>query len=334
LILKNLIFQGILLVYLFIDINKTDSDNNDLVRLNPNYITGFVDGEGCFHISLRAKSGRKVNYAVDLSFSIGLGKKDQRLLELIQAYFGGIGKLSVNDSTALWRVRAINDLKVLIDHFDRYPLLTKKRLDFIIFKEAWQLIVNKEHLTEEGLRKMVSLRASINKGLSEALRNAFPDVKPMILPSTVTEFTVETNSIDPYWMVGFTEAEGCFFVVIQENNSSEKGNASVKIGYQVTQHIRDTSFIKSLKTFFGCGRSEPSGRNGISFRVSKIKDIVSIIVPFFEKYPLLGSKSKDFLDWKEVVKIMESKSHLTPEGLSKIKEIKSGMNSLREFEEE
>jgi len=45
---------------------------------------------------------------------------------------------------------------------------------------------------------MVSLRASINKGLSEALRNAFPDVKPMILPSTVTEFTVETNSIDPY----------------------------------------------------------------------------------------------------------------------------------------
>jgi hypothetical protein len=95
-------------------------------------------------------------------------------------------------------------------------------------------------------------------------------------------------------MVGFTEAEGCFFVIIQEN--IEKGNAQVKIGYQVTQHIRDTLFIKNLKAFFECGRSEPSGKSAISFRVSKIKDIVSIITPFFEKYPLLGSKSKDFLD--------------------------------------
>ena len=55
---------------------------------------------------------------------------------------------------------------------------------------------------------------------------------------------------------------------------------------------------------------------------------------FFEKYPLLGSKSKDFKDWVKVSKLMASKAHLTPYGLNKIKNIKSGMNYIRMFQEE
>lgn len=46
-------------------------------------------------------------------------------MELIQAYLGGIGKLSDNGNVVLWRVRVIEDLKVIIDHFECYPLLTK-----------------------------------------------------------------------------------------------------------------------------------------------------------------------------------------------------------------
>jgi hypothetical protein len=64
-------------------------------QLNPNYITGFVDGEGCFHITIAKKTGNKTGYSVNLSFSIGLHSKDADLLRTIQAYFGGIGILSV-----------------------------------------------------------------------------------------------------------------------------------------------------------------------------------------------------------------------------------------------
>lgn len=300
-------------------------------QLNPNYITGFVDGEGCFHITISKKAGYTTGYSVNLVFSIGLHSKDADLLRSIQEYFGGIGVLSVTGKKVLWRVLSAKELKVIIDHFDNYPLITKKGCDFLLFKEALQLFINKDHLTPEGLIKMVSIKASINLGLSDALKEAFPTFK-LIDPSSLPKGFIdikEGKSINPYWVAGFTEAEGCFFVVIQEDIS--KGRYQLKIGYQVSQHNRDTSLIKSLKNFFMCGRSEPSGKAAISFRVTKFKDITEKVIPFFDNYPLLGSKLKDFKDFKEITKLMASKGHLTPEGLIEIKKIKSSMNSLREF---
>lgn len=264
---------------------------------------------------------------------------------MIQSYFGGIGTLSVTGSKVLWRVLSVKELTIITDHFDQYPLITKKRLDFLLFKEALQLFINKDHLTPEGLIKMASIKASINNGLSISLKEAFPTAKlidlraALINPSGVDLSSLpkglldvkEGKSINPFWVAGFTEAEGCFFVVIQENKN--KASYQIKIGYQVTQHNRDQSLIKSLKDFFECGRSEPSGNAAISFRITKLKNITDNVIPFFENYPLLGSKLKDFKDFKEIAKLMTSKSHLTCEGLNEIKNIKSGMNSLREFPE-
>nr|ATI20393.1 LAGLIDADG endonuclease [Juglanconis oblonga] len=211
---------------------------------------------------------------------------------------------------------------------------------------------------------MVSIKASINLGLSDALKEAFPTFK-LIDPSSLSKGLIdikEGKSINPYWLAGFTEAEGCFFVVIQENKSSPEGTLryptgvpsgratyQIKIGYQVSQHLIDQSLIKSLKDFFECGRSspipppgggsgmipeggsEPCGKAGISFRVTKFKEITEKVIPFFDNYPILGSKLKDFKDFKGITKLMASKAHLTPEGLIKIRKIKSLMNSLREF---
>ena len=299
-------------------------------QLNPNYVTGFVDGEGCFHITIAERISNKTGYSVNLSFSIGLHSKDTDILRTIQAYFGGIGILSVTGSTVLWRVLSVKELMVIINHFDQYPLITKKRLDFLLFKEAFQLFIHKEHLTPDGLIKMASIKASINKGLSIKLKEAFPTAK-IIDPSTLKGLidVKEGKSINPYWVAGFTEGEGCFFVNIQENKS--KASYSIRIGYQVSQHNRDLSLIKSLKDFFECGRTEPCGKAATSFRVTKVKNITENIIPFFENYPLLGSKLKDFKDWKEATKLMASKAHLSPEGLNEIKKIKSGMNSLRKF---
>lgn len=64
--------------------------------------------------------------------------------------------------------------------------------------------------------------------------------------------------------------------------------------------------------------------------MTKFSDITEKIIPFFDKYPLRGSKAKDFSDFCKVVELMKKKAHLTDEGLNEIKKIKSGMNSLRE----
>jgi hypothetical protein len=79
-----------------------------------------------------------------------------------------------------YRIQTFNELAILIKHMEKYPLLTKKRADYILFKEVYELVIRKEHLTKEGLLKIVSLKASLNLGLSESLKAAFPNIIPAI----------------------------------------------------------------------------------------------------------------------------------------------------------
>lgn len=296
-------------------------------KLNPFYVTGFSDGESCFHLAIGKNSKYKNGYYVNPGFSITLHRKDKALLGKIQAYFGGIGTISLRSGKFVqFRVFSIEDLKVIINHFEDYPLITKKQMDFLLLKKALELIKNKEHLTFEGFRKIVSIRASMNKGLPESLKIAFP-ITDVILNTRPLAISSEIR--DPNWVVGFTEAEGCFFVKIAYNKSKEK--PSITLGVQITQHSRDTLLINSLTTFFNCGRVENCLRaDALNFVVTKLSDITGNIIPFFENYPLVGSKAKDYEDFKKIAKLMTSKVHLTKEGLKEISLIKSGMNSSRE----
>jgi hypothetical protein len=97
-----------------------------------------------------------------------------------------------------FRVESIKDLAKVINHFDSYLLITKKYADYILFKKAYYILLNKEHLIKEGLDKFVGIKASINKGLSDSLKLAFPNVavieKSMVIDSKIP---------DPQWLAGF-----------------------------------------------------------------------------------------------------------------------------------
>jgi len=161
-------------------------------ELNPFFVTGFSDGEACFHLAIGKNPKYKNGYYVNPGFSIVLHKKDQSLLEKIQAYFAGIGTIrKQGDKFIQFRVFSIEDLKVIIDHFEKYPLITQKQIDYKLFKKALELIKNKEHLTLDGFQKIVNIRASMNKGLPETLKIAFPDVipntKPLVTSSEIRD---------------------------------------------------------------------------------------------------------------------------------------------------
>lgn len=82
----------------------------------------------------------------------------------------------------------------------------------------------------------------------------------------------------------------------------------------------------------GCGRvHKHSNQNHIEFVVSNHSDLLNIIIPFFDKYPLQGSKRSDYLDLVKVAELMEGKLHLTKEGLDQIRKIKDSMNTKRDF---
>ena len=92
--------------------------------------------------------------------------------------FFGVGKIHSPRSTIKqYKVTAVKDLQVIIDHFNKFPLITKKRVDFELFKAAVSLISSKEHLSKEGFEKLLSIRSSLNLGLTSVLAEYFPNVQ-------------------------------------------------------------------------------------------------------------------------------------------------------------
>src|SRR5690606_15047341 len=77
-----------------------------------------------------------------------------------------------------YSVYSATDLVRLIDHFDKYPLITQKQADYLLFKKVVGLINNNKHLTIQGLHQIISIKHSINKGISSELKAAFPEIVP------------------------------------------------------------------------------------------------------------------------------------------------------------
>ena len=92
-----------------------------------------------------------------------------------------------------------DDLEKVVDHFDQYPLLTQKGADYKLWKGIFDMVKKKEHLTLQGLRETLALKASLNLGLSDEIKAAFPDITPHGRP-------LERNQKipNPNWLVGFT----------------------------------------------------------------------------------------------------------------------------------
>lgn len=135
------------------------------------------------------------------------------------------------------------------------------------------------------------------------------------------------KAIEPLWLAGFTSGEGSFMVRTL-NSPGRMLDTKVQLEYNLTQHMRDEQLIRNIAEFFNCG-SVYLNRDTYVYRVLKLSDIVEKIIPFFQKYLVLGVKSQDFQDFIKVAELMKAKKHLTKQGVEQIKEIKAGMNSGR-----
>lgn len=158
----------------------------------------------------------------------------------------------------------------------------------MLFKQVVDLINKKEHLTSEGLNKIVSIKASMNNGLSKSLREYFPEVTPVVRP------LVEDQEIkDPNWFTGFTSGEGCFDIKITKSTSEIGYNVGLR--FRISQHSRDLRLMENFVNYLGCGRIEKRSKHSfLEFIVLKYADIEEKIIPFFHKYPIQGIKSLDF----------------------------------------
>jgi hypothetical protein len=194
--------------------------------------------------------------------------------------------------------------------------------------------------------KILAIRAVFPKGLSSLVLAAFPNqniyflyiliyiyyiyinLNPIIKP----EFISDSPPLHPHWIAGFTQADGTFALNITKQ-------VRMKVGYtaqpqfRICQHERDLGVLKIIIFTMGCGVIvQPyEGRDRYSTSVSNITELSTIVIPFFQKYPLYGAKGLDFQDFAEGIAIREKKGHLTQEGLDRLKDLAYNMNTFREF---
>lgn len=127
------------------------------------WITGFVDGEGCFTVSFfkHPKSRLRLKWEVFPEFVITQGMRSRLALEKVNDFFG-CGKIYLNkrydnhhEHLLKYVVRNREDLlKIIIPFFEKNSLRTAKKEDFLIFTKIVQMMDKGKHLEEKGLEKI------------------------------------------------------------------------------------------------------------------------------------------------------------------------------------
>ncbi len=134
------------------------------------WAVGFVDGEGCFSISVVRNPGSRFGWQVQHEFAVTQAASSRPALELLQEVFG-CGRIieqhrPVDHRQVLLRF-SVKRRSELVDRvvpfFEANPLRTAKRADFEQFAQVLQMMQAGVHLSEDGLRAIASITETMNR---------------------------------------------------------------------------------------------------------------------------------------------------------------------------
>ena len=134
-------------------------------KLNPNYVSGFIDGEGSFSVSIGKHLTLKRGWEVRPEFEIELRADDQNILEQVLITIGAGRIYDCSYDRYGWyphvkyKITNRSDMiEYLFPFLDKHPLQAKKAKAYKIFKQIVLMSVKKQHLTDRGFEKIVELR--------------------------------------------------------------------------------------------------------------------------------------------------------------------------------
>jgi len=176
-----------------------------------------------------------------VTFSFRISQKDHsvEVLNKIQKFFGcGRFTTSKRDNTVEFYVRKFDDILLkIIPHFESYPLLGSKQLNFESFKEAAFLVKKAAHLTENGILRIKELKDNMNTKRSFEEKYRFCFSKPI--------------HIEPQWIIGFIDAEGSFYNRLLLKHKGNYEYIETESTLSIGQNFHDVGLIIAIKKFFG-----------------------------------------------------------------------------------
>jgi hypothetical protein len=143
------------------------------------------------------------------------------------------------------------------------------------------------------------------------------------------ETAVPSLVLDPNWIVGFVDGEGCFSVSVHRSSMMHRhGGWQLQPVFHIYQHQDHRDVLEAMIPTFGCGRVRSKGPRSsvLTYAVDALRDLEAAIVPFFERHPLVV-KQADFEAFAAIVRSMRLKEHLTRSGFEQLVRLAYGMNA-------
>lgn len=289
-----------------------------------NYISGLVDGEGCFRLSvIDDKNGRTRQ---SCKFLIELRLDDAEILVAIRDFWkcGTLRERRNRKKGCPQLSYIINDVNALqttlVPHFEEFPLRAKKGRDFQIWKEGVVLAAEvkgrkRQHKRIKGLwagggwapkwedndiAKFVKLR--------DTLKNVRQYADPV--DEDDCDFPDEERESFGQYLAGLCDGESCFRL---RRLSRKKLPWIADASFHLHLRQDDISVLRKLKSFwYDCGslkkkaskERSPQDKPQAHYEVYDISELRNVLVPTFEKHPLRAKKARDFEIWKRGVEII------------------------------
>ncbi len=134
------------------------------MKLSPDWVVGFVDGEGCFFVGIQRNPAVKIGLQVIPEFRVVQHYRDLDVLHALKKFFG-FGRVCQNhDDRWEFRVRRLEQLRTITNFFAQHPLRTKKRVDHHKFSDVLRIMEEGRHLTTEGLSEIARIATTMNTG--------------------------------------------------------------------------------------------------------------------------------------------------------------------------
>ena len=135
------------------------------------------------------------------------------------------------------------------------------------------------------------------------------------------------NNIGSY-LSGFADGEGSFCVYFSPRSRMTLG-WEVRPSFSVGQNTSRPEVLNLFLEYFKCGSLRPNrGDNTVKFEIRSLKPLLEVVIPHFQKYPLISSKQKDFERFVAICNLLSENQHLTRDGFIKILDLAFEMNGF------
>lgn len=310
-LLIKISINNVILFNFYPKTSKFNQINLDRYLIHPWFITGFTDAEGSFLVSINKNKNTKLKYTLAPQFNITLHLRDASLIFEIQKFFSSRRKIgniviSKKTNTIRFNVNSIKDLEVIINHFFNYPLISSKRDNFLIFLTNFNMIKNKNHLTESGFYTCLKYINILNKPIKDNLidklysKNSFHILtfKNIITVPVSILYKNNFTLFNPFWLSGFIVGEGSFNILKRHRVTK---NANNKIDFtfifEISQKTKDEYILKYIQQFFTIGHIYSEKRGIFKFRIAAILELQHYLLPFLYHFPLYGYKYWQYEYW-------------------------------------